>query len=405
MKTPNFYWTTRHFLAKHNKLSFILSHGGLHLAVLFALTVAIVLFSIRIHYMSRRDYMEATYTLEDIKDESVVTHFVFKSSPEFNKKNNLRYFWHHINAELQPKKTDISQLGLAHLAPYIPENCKKQEFTHDYFRLGRAIVNTVPDSIFYSIMHLPEGETRQQARGRLNDSLSAVRSRTTSYTRNRAGDISLLTVGENLSALKKALPLKHSVAFRDSATAKNIRLVGNIQKVFGGGIINNNASEYADSSISVTPLHNPVGLEIRGSRPHISDNSFKFQGSFWGKHENNPYYMGRLNFRIKDFRLDEQSLIVLDFSPDPDKASSVIVFDHIYPEPTETFVNRLEFRGKEAVERAISSGIYVEAHDVAEAYKNDRLYILYSVLLGTFLGFALDIIIQLIYKWRRLNND
>lgn len=62
----------------------------------------------------------------------------------------------------------------------------------------------------------------------------------------------------------------------------------------------------------------------------------------------------------------------------------------------------LSYSGREVVESVLRSGLYIEAHNVTEAYVADRLYILYTVLLGTLIAFALHIIVQLIYKWRRL---
>ncbi len=402
MKTPKFYKPVIHFLAHHKKLSLILSHGGMHLAVLVVLTIVITVFSIQIHLMSKRDYVVTTYILEDTKDESIVTGLKFYSFPMSIKKDNLSYFEHSITAELQPTYTELEQLGLADITPYIHTSYtdKKLRFTKDYFEIWHSIINEVPDSLFYSLLYIPNGETRPQSMLWLNDSLNNLKARSKFYKDNYDSP----NINECLATLQRTLPLKRNIAFNDTATEKNIRLVGYMHKVFGG-YVTNNATVYEDSSITMIPLKTPIGLEITGSRPRISGHSFKFQGNFWGKHDGNPYYMGRLIFNIKNYRLDDNSVIVLDFTPAPEKASSVIAFDRIYPEPTEMFVNKVEYRGKKAVEQAIRSGIYIEARDVTEAYRSERLYVLYSVLLGTFIAFALDIIIQLIYKWRRLKDD
>lgn len=406
MKTPKFYKPVIHFLAHHKKLSLILSHGGMHLAVLVVLTIVITVFSIQIHLMSKRDYVVTTYILEDITDESIVTDLKFYSFPMSIKQDNLSYFEHSITAELQPKHIELEQLGFADITPYIRHsyNGTKLIFADDYLNIANTIINNVPDSIFHSLLNIPYGEPIQKSRQRLNDSLNVIKTITKSYDRDLQGNISLSNVSENIATLQRTLPLKRNIAFNDTATAKNIKLAGYTKRIFGGSITNKSRA-YEDSSIIRIPTKEPIGLEITGSRPRISGHSFKFQGNFWGKHDGNPYYMGRLIFNIKNYRLDDNSVIVLDFTPAPEKASSVIAFDRIYPEPTEMFVNKVEYRGKKAVEQAIRSGIYIEARDVTEAYRSERLYVLYSVLLGTFIAFALDIIIQLIYKWRRLKDD
>ena len=116
--------------------------------------------------------------------------------------------------------------------------------------------------------------------------------------------------------------------------------------------------------------------------------------------ERNPYidFFFKLDFGKYD--LAESSKITLDFTQDENE---IIVFKHIYPAPTKVGINKIEFSGKEDVENVLENGgLYVSAENAVRAKKHNNLFLIISILGGTTLAFMLDIIITLIYKWRRL---
>lgn len=97
------------------------------------------------------------------------------------------------------------------------------------------------------------------------------------------------------------------------------------------------------------------------------------------------------------------SEITIDLTP---TTESVIIFENIYPKPDEISINKFSYKGKESVERVFKNGgFYFEAKDTLKTYKAERYIMVMSVFLGTIIAFCLDIIIKLIYKWRRLDNN
>lgn len=119
----------------------------------------------------------------------------------------------------------------------------------------------------------------------------------------------------------------------------------------------------------------------------------------------NPYYCAYIRLSQPNVNLDSLSDITIDLSKS--KAyNTVVTFDNICPVPSEVGLNKIVYRGKAKVEEVFNNGgIFIEAKDTVKAYRADRLFLLYSVLMGTLIAFCLDIIIKLIYKWRGIKLE
>lgn len=403
MKVIRVYDSAKNFLATHKRLSLILSHGGIHLLVLLVLTTVIIIFSVKLHRMSRRDYVVSNIELQDTTRSSVLTDLQFYCKPVFDKNGNEKGSREIFSTFYEPKELPLSRTSLAPLAPYLGADTILGDH-NSFMNIAHALAYTVPDSIFDKFV-FSYGMSRREFQNKV---ISAINDETKKHNELYEQSISKpysdgplqTTFIENYQSLTNILKL-NGWQYDLSTKDRIIKVVLSSSKIFGGGI-RNITEEQEDSTLLISGLNDSCGLEIFMTREKSNNDVNELSGNFWGKHSGNPYYMGRLNFKVDNFRLRESSKIVLDFSPSPSKAHSVVVFDRIYPSPTLQTVNKIEYMGKDDVEEVLRSGIYLEAHDVTEAYKADRLYILYSVLLGTLIAFGLDIIVRLIYKWRRL---
>lgn len=82
----------------------------------------------------------------------------------------------------------------------------------------------------------------------------------------------------------------------------------------------------------------------------------------------------------------------------------VYAFKTIQPTPSKIGLESIEYNDIETINEILKSGIYIAAEDVEKARNANKLSFLYSVLLGTIIAFMLDILIQLILKWRKLSK-
>ena len=125
-------------------------------------------------------------------------------------------------------------------------------------------------------------------------------------------------------------------------------------------------------------------------------------GNMLGENNDNPYYSALIRFSQTNVNLDSLSSITIDLSK-AKSINTVIVFDKIYPEPSKIELNKFVYEGKDKVEQILKNGeIFFEAKDAVKAYRADKYYLLFSVLIGTLIAFCFDIIIKLIYKWRAI---
>ena len=78
-----------------------------------------------------------------------------------------------------------------------------------------------------------------------------------------------------------------------------------------------------------------------------------------------------------------------------------------YINPTPDGINKgvIKYSSKASIERLLSEGnITIQAEDIEQIKKNDQESLLFTILLGMFGGFLLDVIVQLIRELRNLNR-
>lgn len=103
--------------------------------------------------------------------------------------------------------------------------------------------------------------------------------------------------------------------------------------------------------------------------------------------------------------IEPNSVIIIKYS-DRDSLGSFlnpISIDKIIPEPSMVQPNRLAYIGNQKVQEVLrNQGIYFMGVDLLEKNKAEKKVFLYTILIGTLLAFILDILVELIIKWRRL---
>lgn len=128
-------------------------------------------------------------------------------------------------------------------------------------------------------------------------------------------------------------------------------------------------------------------------------------GNLMAENDLNPYYCALIRFSQDYVDLDSLSSITIDLSKSKG-SNTIITFDKILPEPSEIGINSISYEGKDKVEEILKNGqIFFEAKDTMKAYRADKYYLLFSVLIGTLIAFCIDIIIKLIYKWRYISKE
>lgn len=156
--------------------------------------------------------------------------------------------------------------------------------------------------------------------------------------------------------------------------------------------------------ITITPLENGFRTNF-SNYSHYQIATKKTSGNLFIENSINPYYCALIRFSQTNVDLDSLSSITIDFSKSRD-FNTAIVFDEVVPEPSDIQVNKITFTGKETIEKILKNGeILIDAKDTVRAYRADRLYLLFSVLIGTMIAFCIDIIIKLIYKWRKIKLE
>lgn len=131
----------------------------------------------------------------------------------------------------------------------------------------------------------------------------------------------------------------------------------------------------------------------------------------------NPYFCCYYGFHAirNTYNLDENSTIAILYNPfSHDNHSknmnshndmyvrAPMTVDDVYPKPTYMDLNVLIYKGRDVENVLDQGGVYLSAVDPEKKNHADRMEMLWTVLLGTIIAFSLDIIVQLIIKWRKL---
>ncbi len=116
------------------------------------------------------------------------------------------------------------------------------------------------------------------------------------------------------------------------------------------------------------------------------------------------------------FDLDSTSTLTIPYNEYPYKVSGNYVsekndmfenapmtIEMVLPRPTEMTLEKIIYKGKDIEKVFEQGGVYVSAVDPVKKAKANRMEFLWTVLIGTIIAFALDIMVQLVIKWRKLS--
>ena len=128
----------------------------------------------------------------------------------------------------------------------------------------------------------------------------------------------------------------------------------------------------------------------------------------WG--HTNPNFCFRIGIIMDDdVELNRKSKIVIKYN-DFNKKESLdsyaqpLVFDQILPEPTLKTLTEIVYEGEQLESVIKGKGIFISGTDLEKKEKVEKENLFHTVLLGTIIAFILDIFVQLIIKWRKLNE-
>lgn len=160
---------------------------------------------------------------------------------------------------------------------------------------------------------------------------------------------------------------------------------------FGGDIILKNKADYEI----------PINFEIYNKNKGESPTSVFFlelaTGNMFDEHILKNY-QGRYNQIYRNLRVK----IELGVSSTQYQA---IEIKYVNPQPDVITPFGIEYNRRESIDQILlNKGIYVVYDDINVRNESNRKSFQYSILIGTILTFLLDIIVNLILKWKRLAN-
>lgn len=149
----------------------------------------------------------------------------------------------------------------------------------------------------------------------------------------------------------------------------------------------------------IIPMPTPPDGNFTDARIYCND---------FGVEENSPYYCYRLIFRnigerkqrpygVISIELDE-----LKWDYHPAYSNKPIVFEQINPMPDEISGGYISYSDSAKLDEINHNGIFLYAKDLDVEHKMKRAEYQDSVIVGVLFAFALDIIVQLVIKWRNL---
>lgn len=158
-------------------------------------------------------------------------------------------------------------------------------------------------------------------------------------------------------------------------------------------------------------LSNMIGTIPMSTPPDIRYTRILICCDDFGIDESNPNYCYRFLFGEKNskyfgnpvsFRFilgDKENNKLDDFNYFSERAIS---FDQLIPVPDINTGDAIIFNDTTKIREIFNSGIYIKATDLDKEHQRNNKAFQSSVIAGLFLAFALDIIVQLVIKWRNL---
>ena len=106
-------------------------------------------------------------------------------------------------------------------------------------------------------------------------------------------------------------------------------------------------------------------------------------------------------------RVNPDSAIILEYSARDSTGLILnpIAVEKIIPEPSILKPDQLVYLGNKKVREVPDNhGIYFMGVNLVEKNKAEKKIFLYTILIGTVLAFILDILVELVIKWKRLSQ-
>lgn len=124
----------------------------------------------------------------------------------------------------------------------------------------------------------------------------------------------------------------------------------------------------------------------------------------------NPFFSFWIGIVTPDHTvLNEKSIIRIkmndiNITNSTEGVTRPLIVEKVIPEPTTLTINEIVYKGKELANVLSQKGIYISGVDPIKKDEVDQKNLKYTVFLGTIIAFMLDIIVQLILKWRKLKD-
>lgn len=397
-----YYNRITNYLATHNRLSFFLSHGGLHLAALIILLICGGYMIYLLHGMSGKQLRTIDFALNDTLKNYHVNLFKLEVniSPEA--------FYSKFNGNFKKSPTTFTKNNLLEIFPWRSDNYISTFFDYSI----ESWIDNCPDDSLSSHFIYPQYITspaliRHYLKNQLNNLRKDIRLKHKSEQTN-ADQLYEITRNFLVDKLEiyDTVPSEHAIIY-ETHYSDPLNKIKHHQYP-----LNRYATSDGDTIAHFMGIEETVfsdGKRLRlDSILHSHEDYLSFPMDFSlvnnvtsKRKRQSPYINCLLHFDVRYFHLTDNSEITINF----DKTNGATVYEikHIYPTPSHIGVNCITYTGNEAVEQVLRDGsIYIAAEDVKGAYYKDRIFTVISVLFGTLIAFVLDITIQLIYKWRKL---
>ena len=171
---------------------------------------------------------------------------------------------------------------------------------------------------------------------------------------------------------------------------------------------------------SISPKNNFIKIDTYYKMYHTSSRrppiEYSISGDFLGIFENddNPYFNFSLKIRCGDLMGDSLAdthifsdyngiKFIFDIPDSLGVLKNPIQITNIFPQPTFWSSNEIQYRGKKKLQEVIQNeGLFFAGVNYAKKAESDRKIFLFTILFGAALAFLLDIIVNLIIKWKNL---
>ena len=168
----------------------------------------------------------------------------------------------------------------------------------------------------------------------------------------------------------------------------------NIKKIV---FLSNHERYYYDSPTTDDSIH------IFKHTTHAKDRLIEWNSDI-------PCFSFWLGFIIDNCsELNDKSIIKIKFNDyckdvNKDGYRRPLIVDKVFPKPTEFSLNEIVYKGEELKAVIKQRGIYISGIDPEKEEIVEKKNLFSTVLLGTIIAFMLDIMVQLVLKWRKLKD-